>query len=60
VCENGILKVISWCKSDSTGEGQRKLYHNLYQITLSGDEKFIESLLRIENCGHPDAYKGII
>jgi len=60
VYEPGILKVIFWCKSDSAGEGLRKLHHNLYQIILGGDEKFIQSLLRIENCGHQEAYNEII
>jgi hypothetical protein len=32
----------------------------LYQIILGGDEKFIESLLRIENCGHKEAHNEII
>jgi hypothetical protein len=27
VCETGVVKVIFWCKSDLTGEGQWKLHH---------------------------------
>lgn len=60
VCETGILEVIFWCKSDSAGEGQRKLHHHFYQIILGGDEKFIVSLLRIENRGHQEAYNEMI
>jgi len=60
VCETEILKVISWCNWDSTGERQRKLHHNLYQIILGRDEKLIQNLLRIEHRGHKDAYKEII